>query len=1448
MRTYNVMTAKSVIVIALVAMMAQQVKGNPCPTGKYQGFLFCVNCPAGFFTDQKGQDECNSCPKGWYQDSTNRPGCKGCPAGLYSENTGSKKLSNCQYCASGTYQANVRGPCIGCPAGLYQDDNGQTSCKKCPTGKYDDTESTLKDLISECKECYSGQFQDETGKQECKSCAPGKYTDENSDKNICTNCPVGYRAHTYSYKCIPCYYGQYSDVEGLPSCKLCPVGYYGQLSLGQTECIACFTSEYQNEEGKFNSCKDCDPGTYSQERGVSSCTKCPAGFATDKTSAAHKCHPCVSGKASAEGKAFCTECKQGYYTSGKKCLKCAGGQYQNQNDQPSCKKCAAGKFSTAIGRTDESTCKNCPVGLVSEAGDTSCSVLVCAAGKFKVGNECSNCAVGKFQDSTDQTSCKDCPAGKHQDSEGQTSCKDCLGGTSQPNTGQENCEDCEVGKYSGTRQAHCSDCPVGTFLATTRGRACNFCLGGKFQDSEGQSSCKDCPVGKFHNSIGMTFCNDCESGLYQDVTGQTSCKVCDIGIVGTDRASCQCVKHQIGDECKCKPDVEIDTGDLGNMIYYSSLGDVVPDSEFIETTLHWTLSHHYELPYTRDTTAQGSIAGTISETFTKDDSNNDGAIYQFNNGELAFGNAYGIDFTYAKRLYEYPGFPNILRLGESATYTVESSNGFNTNDLSLDVQMFGHKWKIEVFVGGEKLEFGPEYFRSKRQMNIYYAATTGNREYFTTYVTSSDGTRTPYDLNPFKDGDCNSGGPCIINQYQDMAYTNVTKDSSWDSRTSGYSTIAITFEKDSGKFKCFVEGQLISEVELPSGGGGTINKIKFSAGDGTPSNGPHYLYINSLRMWDQANDYTLQKHYFDVQDYTQCVCKANARKSDIGQGVAMDHTSNQCEACPNNQVAVRSGVGREYTICGCPMGFELYNDKCICIEGILKDGKCQTCPDPSVPNDDHSVCVCEGTEVVVEGECRECPSHKSYPDDTSDPNYGRLKSPISADDTQTRCECQWDGFEFNGVDECDCHNGIITEVDSSRRLIRSIAAGRGPPSRGNVAVVALRRKVFKCTPCPQYSTSTDNIKAGGECVCNEGLILDEDTNTCVCEDPEATLVDGVCVVCKVEDGFTLDGTECRCLGEDVTHMVRNGKCEYAIDCSGKLGGTMIRNEYGVCTSASSNSFFTKMKDKGKLSAIGSAISIRGKSADQARTSMLTFKNMFDDIFEATNPADRKQARVERRRFVKSQRKDFIFGKTFSSADFGRRKSKDNFLQIPKRMLRQTEPDNDEVVYVANKKPDTGDCESVFEIFDDGMSYIAPEYNTACGNNQTIFIECEGNKQLIATLTGEDSDGGNLYNGLTEADYDHDIDVDVTCFNTKINIQLAGSFTTENGDCATSGSDNIIYEITDPVTNIRECKSISYTELNTAEANSCGTYSAEELAAINTVLNQFSSNECPLDLD
>ena len=239
---------------------------------------------------------------------------------------------------------------------------------------------------------------------------------------------------------------------------------------------------------------------------------------------------------------------------------------------------------------------------------------------------------------------------------------------------------------------------------------------------------------------------------------------------------------------------------------------------------------------------------------------------------------------------------------------------------------------------------------------------------------------------------------------------------------------------------------------------------------------------------------------------------------------------------------------------------------------------------------------------------------------------------------------------------------------------------------------------------------------------------------------------------------------------------------------------------------------------------------------------------------------------------------------------------------------------------------------MFEIYEEGMSYIAPEYNTACAGNQKIFIECEGEQQLIATLTGEDIDGGNLYNGLTEADYDNDIGVDVTCFNRNINIQLAGSFTAENGDCvvgagwdgfacgqcavgtsfsdeisiaacktcATCDSDEFVlspctteadtvcckdylvangdntqcicpltgftdngsecvcqsllpesetfqYEFTDPVTNIRECKSISYTDLNT-EANSCSTYSAEELAAINTVLNQFSSSECPLDLD
>lgn len=940
------------------------------------------------------------------------------------------------------------------------------------------------------------------------------------------------------------------------------------------------------------------------------------------------------------------------------------------------------------------------------------------------------------------------------------------------------------------------------------------------------------------------------------------------------------MKHEIRNffgftSCACKSDVEIDTGNLGNMIYHSSLGDVVSFSDNNDD-LHRVLSSYQNLPYTRDTTAQGSITGNIHETFTEDNANDDGRIYQFNKGEVfeaenydftIIENTYGTDLNYALKLYEYPEFPHIFRLGESATYTVESSNGFNTDDLSLDVQMFGHKWKIEVFVvGGETLEFGPEYFETKRHSSSTgYVHSTENREYFTTYVTSSDGTRTPYSLNPFKDGDCANGGSCIINEHQDMAYTSNKKESDSDTRTSGYATIAITFEKESGKFKCFVEGQLISEMELPSGGGGTINKIKFTAGDGQPVNAPHYLYMNSLRMWDQANDYTLQKHYYDVQDYDQCVCKANAKKITVSG--ELDHTLNQCEICPNNQVAVRSGVGKEYSECGCPMGFELYNDKCICIQGVLTDGKCQACPEPSIPNQDHSVCVCEGSQVVLNGQCQECPSHKFY--QSSDPEYGRVRPTIYADETQTRCECKWEGFEFNGVDECDCHNGIITEVVDSGRVWWA-------PRR------------YKCTPCPQYSTSTNYIKPRGVCVCNEGLTLDPETNTCVCENSEATFVDGVCVVCKVEEGFTLEGIVCR-------------------DCSGTAGGTLVRNEWGVCTKASSSAFFAKMRNKGKINAgNGNSnsgnidISIRGKSAEDAKASMFTFEKMFDDIFDAPNVVDRKQARVERRRFVDAQRKDFNFGKTVSN--FGRRRSKENFLQMPKRMLR-ADAAEDDVVYVANKKPDTAECESVFEIFEEGMSYIAPEFNTACSaNGQKIFIECEGEKQEIATLIDEESDGGYLYNGLNNTDYDNDISVDVTCFNREISIQLAGSFTAENGNCirgagwdgtqcvecvagttfsnevslqpcqeCTTCTGDTLFECTTeadavcckdylvsggtecicPQTGFRDtgtecvCQGLDSERMEYAFNDECKSISLEELAIINAVLHELSSDECPL---
>ena len=108
---------------------------------------------------------------------------------------------------------------------------------------------------------------------------------------------------------------------------------------------------------------------------------------------------CPIGKYSTSASGICTECEAGYYNDKEGQISC---------DTP----CVAGKYSLK----GASFCQQCPAGRYSNQSGLSSGddCILAQAGKYANASiEVLPCAIGKYQDETEQTSCKLCSAGTY---------------------------------------------------------------------------------------------------------------------------------------------------------------------------------------------------------------------------------------------------------------------------------------------------------------------------------------------------------------------------------------------------------------------------------------------------------------------------------------------------------------------------------------------------------------------------------------------------------------------------------------------------------------------------------------------------------------------------------------------------------------------------------------------------------------------------------------------------------------------------------------------------------------------------------------------------------------------------------------------------------------------------------------------------------------------------
>ena len=232
--------------------------------------------------------------------------------------------------------------------------------------------------------------------------------------------------------------------------------------------------------------------------------------------------------------------------------------------------------------------------------------------------------------------------------------------------------------------------------------------------------------------------------------------------------------------------------------------------------------------------------------------------------------------------------------------------------------------------------------------------------------------------------------------------------------------------------------------------------------------------------------------------------------------------------------------------------------------------------------------------------------------------------------------------------------------------------------------------------------------------------------------------------------------------------VDDGSC---ITCS---GDTVLQGR--SCVSASVAT---------KLSGVTlSTKSFKGKRQDQAKTELNKLGPAFDRTGMVKNSAEDRTSRGVRAQFIRTYLKEYS-----ETSRIGKLK----FLKMKRNVLDSEAPDGDEEVSIAFKKQAQQGCVELFEINDEGKSYIVPEYDNTCASQQ-VRISCydESDSTLIATLTGEDEYGLNVYENVN---LDDKLSTTITCNNKLFSFTIVGSFETNDEGL-----------ITDVVTSVSGCPS------------------------------------------
>ena len=340
----------------------------------------CDECPQGYFQPGNGASLCFACSPGHYQDKEGQTECIMCLPGFYSI----QGMSECGICLPGFYSNEVAmSSCTQCLYGTYQDKPGQWSCMECLPGRFG--APTNQAMRKPCEECPSGFFQEQKSSFMCFPCAPGEYQDKRGQTS-CSKCEPGMvSGDMNASSCDECKVGQFAN-NYHTACDICGLGRYGQLP---GLCVQCNPGTYQDARGT-TSCSACPSNTYSSGRGQSSrsdCVECPSHTTTNGTVGNINVSSCI--------------CEPGFFWNPRlrECSSCPSpeSQCEEAGTTLATLRASPGYYRRSSISTEFIKCRNandCPGGLVDQQcrrGHTGVLCAVCAENFVRMNNVCSYC-------------------------------------------------------------------------------------------------------------------------------------------------------------------------------------------------------------------------------------------------------------------------------------------------------------------------------------------------------------------------------------------------------------------------------------------------------------------------------------------------------------------------------------------------------------------------------------------------------------------------------------------------------------------------------------------------------------------------------------------------------------------------------------------------------------------------------------------------------------------------------------------------------------------------------------------------------------------------------------------------------------------------------------------------------------------------------------------------